>query len=150
MPSEFLMFWMGLISNKELSLNSDSGFKNQKRSKKEKVSEIEGRESAEASYVDLNKKKEEENLIMHSFEKLNTVEDYSGGLRKVDDSDELNDQENAMKDLQMSSITRSEEDLHRFIRDGLKVCTILGTLLKNYLNLNNLLTAQNGIIKPKN
>lgn len=108
MPSEFLMFWMGLISNKELSLNSDSGFKNQKRSKKEKVSEIEGRESAEASYVDLNKKKEEENLIMHSFEKLNTVEDYSGGLRKVDDSDELNDQENAMKDLQMSSITRSE------------------------------------------
>lgn len=67
--------------------------------------------------VDL-KKQEDENPFVHSFEKVHTLDQYSGGLKTQDGADEMAEHENALQELQMDTMTVSTESVHSLIKAG--------------------------------
>lgn len=67
--------------------------------------------------VDL-KKQEDENPFVHSFEKVHTLDQYSGGLKTQDGADEMAEHENALQELQMDTMTISTESIHSLIKAG--------------------------------
>lgn len=48
-------------------------------------------------------------LPMHTFEKVETIEEYSGQSRKSDGEDELQEHEEALRDVNMTKVVRSHE-----------------------------------------
>lgn len=74
-----------------------------------------------AKEVDLTR--ENENPVDHAFEKMNTADDWSGGKRACDGSDELNDHEKALKELKMDQVVRSSEPTQSVYRAHLIVET---------------------------
>ena len=70
------------------------------------------RESArKARVVRMAKPKapDEENPLVHSFEKAQTAEEYGGGARKSDGSDEMNDHGEALDELTLDRVIRSDD-----------------------------------------
>lgn len=57
--------------------------------------------------VDL--KQEEGNSVAHSFEKLETADEYNGGLRMDSGDDELQDHSEALEELDLNKVTRGGE-----------------------------------------
>lgn len=57
--------------------------------------------------VDL--KQEEGNPVAHSFEKLETADEYNGGLRMDSGDDELQDHSEALEELDLTKVTRGGE-----------------------------------------
>lgn len=75
-------------------------------------SEREKPHTGEVEEVDL--KKEQVNPVLHSFEKMETVDEYKGG-RKVDNGDdELNQQADALKEIDLSQMTRDGATVSSF------------------------------------
>lgn len=73
-------------------------------------SELEGETSTESiEEVSLQKIIKEENPVLHSFEKLETADEYHGGSRVTDADDELQDHSNALKELNLKHVTREGE-----------------------------------------
>lgn len=65
------------------------------------------RETVEA--VKLGKKNDDENPLVHVFEKVQTVDDYSGGKKNLDGADELEEQLEALQELDMRQVIRTRE-----------------------------------------
>jgi nitric oxide reductase NorD protein len=59
--------------------------------------------------VDLGKNNLDENPLVHSFEKVHTAEEYSGGKKTLDGSDELADHAEALDELNLRHVIRSQE-----------------------------------------
>lgn len=71
--------------------------------------EIPGKPRDETVLVHLEKRHEEKNPVMHSFEKIETLEEYDGGLRTQDGDDSLQDHAEALDELNIKEVTRSRE-----------------------------------------
>lgn len=54
-------------------------------------------------------KEEEASPLVHVFEKINTIEDYQGGNRTMDGSDELSAHSDALNEVQLSQIIRTNK-----------------------------------------
>ncbi|HEY8270508.1 MAG TPA: VWA domain-containing protein [Pseudobdellovibrionaceae bacterium] len=65
------------------------------------------REKAEVKKIPL--KKQEDSPLIHIFEKVKTAEDYNGGFKNMDGSDEILEHEEAIDELEMKSVIRTEE-----------------------------------------
>ncbi len=74
-----------------------------------KGTEIAGKTREEIVTVNLEKAKDESNPILHSFEKVETLEEYQGGMRTQDGDDNIQDHAEALEDLKISEVTRSRE-----------------------------------------
>ncbi len=59
--------------------------------------------------VTLDETQIEDNPITHSFEKVHTAEEYSGGKKSVDGADELSAQGEALDEIEMREVVRSRE-----------------------------------------
>lgn len=69
--------------------------------------EVAGSASTEAiQEVSLKKKKQEQNPVFHAFEKLEAADEYNGGSRVGDSTDELEDHKEALAELNMKHVTR--------------------------------------------
>jgi nitric oxide reductase activation protein len=66
--------------------------------------------------VDLSTQPEAENPLTHSFEKLHTLDDYRGGNKRADGSDELDEHADALDELELRVITRSGESAASLLR----------------------------------
>lgn len=78
------------------------------RQKKEgKQSEVKKAYSGINQEVDLEK--EQANPVMHSFEKLETADEYSGGRTMDSGDDEINDHAKALDELNLTKVTRGGE-----------------------------------------
>lgn len=53
---------------------------------------------------------QDENPLVHSFEKLHTTDDYIGGNKKKDGSDELEEQGDSLEDLDLRQVVRSTQE----------------------------------------
>lgn len=53
---------------------------------------------------------ENENPLVHSFEKLHTTDDYNGGQKKQDGEDDLADQDNSIEDLDLRQVIRTNQE----------------------------------------
>lgn len=71
--------------------------------------EVQGKTREETVLVQLEKAKDENNPVIHSFEKVETLEEYDGGLRTQDGDDSLQDHAEALNELNIKEVTRSRE-----------------------------------------
>lgn len=71
--------------------------------------EIQGKNREDLVEVHLEDKKNEANPVMHSFEKMETLEEYQGGMRTVDGDDDLKDHAEALEELNIREVIRSRE-----------------------------------------
>lgn len=58
-----------------------------------------------------NKKKQEEYTLMHNFEKIETIEEFTGNWRDMDGEDELKDHSSALRDIEHKYLIRSDEQI---------------------------------------
>lgn len=122
-PMAELMLYCSLMTTRSTEASS-SDLMEMKRKSQSYETEIEGKNisGVDLKVVDLDKKKEQENPIMHSFETLHTADEYQGGYRVSDASDELADHQNALNELHLESVTRSGDQassVYRAFIDGL-------------------------------
>lgn len=59
---------------------------------------------------------ENENPLVHSFEKLHTTDDYNGGQKKQNGDDELSDQENSLEDLDLRQVIRTRQETKALLK----------------------------------
>lgn len=57
-----------------------------------------------------------ENPLIHSFEKLHTLEEHGGGKKRVDGSDELEAHADALEELDLREVIRSDEQTASLLR----------------------------------
>lgn len=62
--------------------------------------------------VEVDKKQQEDYVLLHSFEKVETAEEFNGNWRDFDGSDDLEKHENAIEDLNMKFTVRVDETAH--------------------------------------
>lgn len=77
------------------------------------------RENVERVQVDQNP--ESSNPLAHVFEKLLTTEEYTGGKKSLDGSDELDDHAEALDDLQLRRVTRANEQADSLYRADIRL-----------------------------
>lgn len=58
----------------------------------------------------------EESPLVHSFEKLHTLEEHHGGSKRQDGEDELKDHAEALRELDMTEVVRSDERPRSLVR----------------------------------
>lgn len=68
-----------------------------------------GRARTDVRRIELSEKQLDENPAIHSFEKVHTAEEYRGGKKRVDGSDEMADQGEALDELDLREVVRSRE-----------------------------------------
>ncbi|WP_034258800.1 nitric oxide reductase activation protein NorD [Altibacter lentus] len=62
--------------------------------------------------LEIDKKAQEDYVLTHNFEKVETAEEWEGGWRDFDGDDELDDHANALEDLQMKQTVRVDDPTH--------------------------------------
>ncbi len=66
----------------------------------------------ESELLEIDKNKIDEYTLNHSFEKIDTVEEFNGQWRDIDSSDEMEEQEEAVSELNMKYLVRSDDITH--------------------------------------
>jgi len=66
----------------------------------------------EVNVVELDKKQQEDYVLLHNFEKVETAEEFNGTWRDFDGSDELEDHNEALEDLNMKNMVRVDDTAH--------------------------------------
>jgi nitric oxide reductase NorD protein len=64
----------------------------------------------------LGKSQDNENPLVHSFEKLHTLEEHKGGSKRIDGSDELDAHADALEELDLRELIRSDEETRSLLR----------------------------------
>ena len=62
--------------------------------------------------VELDKKQQEDYVLLHNFEKAETAEEFNGSWRDFDGSDELEDHQEALEELNMKYTVRVDDTAH--------------------------------------
>jgi nitric oxide reductase NorD protein len=83
--------------------------------------EIEGKANEDPEFVKLNQQELENQSMIHVFEKVETADDYSGGTRQLDGEDELEEQMEAIKELQMRHVIRGGSDTHAIYKATMRL-----------------------------
>ena len=66
--------------------------------------------------VDLGDEELEENPLVHSFEKVHTLEEHKGGKKRMDGADDLAEHEDALDELDVREVVRSRERARSLLR----------------------------------
>ena len=69
--------------------------------------------------VELDPKKKEDSVLIHNFEKVDTLDSYNGGVRDTDGSDELDAHLDALEEVQLGDLIREDDDAHSVLRADL-------------------------------
>lgn len=72
-------------------------------------SELENEVYEKVQKTTLDDKKSQDNPVLHSFEKLETLDDYKGGYRTPCGEDQLQDHSKALKEVELSQMTTEGE-----------------------------------------
>jgi nitric oxide reductase NorD protein len=107
------LFQNSYIQNKEVDkskLTSRDGVGNLKKEER-KESKI-SKSLSEAEVIEEDKKQIEDYTLGHNFEKIETVEEFDGQWRDLDGSDEMEEQEEAVSELKLKHLIRTENPAH--------------------------------------
>lgn len=83
--------------------------------------EVQGKNREEVVNVILDEKRETSNPVSHSFEKVETLEEYQGGLRTQDGDDDLKDHAEALEELNMREVIRSRERTNSIYKADIRI-----------------------------
>ncbi|MEZ4969250.1 MAG: VWA domain-containing protein [Flavobacteriaceae bacterium] len=105
--------WMG----KEVEAVSGSTLKNISEIAKKAVQDeintiLKANEVEGITNLEIDKKAQEDYVLTHSFEKVETAEEWEGGWRDFDGEDDLDDHSNALEDLNMKYTVRVDDPVH--------------------------------------
>ncbi|MDH5561904.1 MAG: VWA domain-containing protein, partial [Deltaproteobacteria bacterium] len=78
--------------------------------------------------VSVSKTDQEDSVLLHSFEKVECLDDYNGVARDFDGTDELDDHTEAMKELNLRQIIRTNEMTHSVYRADIRLNSDIGDL----------------------
>lgn len=70
----------------------------------------------------------DQNPLVHSFEKLHTAEDYTGGNKQRDGQDELAEQAEAISELELGQLVRTSEPADALLRADIALTSSAGDL----------------------
>jgi len=68
-----------------------------------------GKDRDHVRRIEMNRDRTDENPLVHSFEKVHTAEEYKGGRKNVDGSDEMGAHGDALDELDMREVIRTSE-----------------------------------------
>lgn len=74
----------------------------------------------EVVHLQIDKKQQEDYVMTHNFEKVETAEEYDGVWRDFDGSDELEDHQDALDELQMRFMVRADDPTHSVYQTDFK------------------------------
>ncbi len=80
--------------------------------------------------AEFSKKDQQDSVLMHTFEKVECLDDYNGAARDFDGSDEMEDHHEAMQELQLRQIIRTNEQTHSIYRADIRLHTEIGDVVK--------------------
>lgn len=60
----------------------------------------------------IDKKQQEENLVFHNFEKIESAEEFNGNWKSFDGKDELKDHQDALEEIKMRYTVRVDDTVH--------------------------------------
>jgi nitric oxide reductase NorD protein len=73
---------------------------------------LKARATEEIVHLQIDKKMQEDYVMTHNFEKVETAEEFDGVWRDFDGSDQLEDHKDALDELNMKFMVRSDEMVH--------------------------------------
>lgn len=74
---------------------------------------------------------EDENPLLHALEKIKTLEEHRGGRKDADGRDELEDHAQALEELDLRDVVRSNENAHSLLRSNAMLESTVGPLLSH-------------------
>lgn len=83
--------------------------------------EKKGKPRERAEVVLLGEEKDDENPLVHVFEKVLTADEYGAGKKNLDGSDELEDHEEALQELNLRHVIRSREKTRSIYKSDVMV-----------------------------
>jgi len=83
--------------------------------------EVEMPARADVEHVRLSGKDLQEQVLQHIFEKVQTADEYRGGTRQTDGDDELEDQLEALQEVDLRHVVRGGEAAHSLLRADLRL-----------------------------
>ena len=96
-------------NNQELNQFSDQIKKAQEEQAK---TEIKSKAVEDIITIEVDKKQQEDYVMTHNFEKVETAEEHSGVWRDFDGEDELEDHQDALDELNMKYVVRVDDTAH--------------------------------------
>lgn len=71
--------------------------------------------------VELDAKEQEDAVLIHNFEKAETLDAYNGGARDTDGADELDAHLEALDSVDLGDLVRSDDEVHALLRADLSL-----------------------------
>ena len=71
--------------------------------------------------VELDPKEKEDAVLIHNFEKVETLDSYNGGARDTDGSDELDAHLDALDEVELGDLIRNDDVAHSILRADLSL-----------------------------
>jgi nitric oxide reductase NorD protein len=102
-----LMFAGGVDATKK-DTNSDDAAKSDQRSD----TEIKSKAVEDAQVINVDKKTQEDYVLTHNFEKVDTAEEFNGVWRSFDGDDSLEKDAEALNELNLRYMVRTDDEVH--------------------------------------
>lgn len=101
----------------EIEVNSDKKLENfsdkiKKANEPQPTTTLKATAVEEVITVELDKKQQEDYVMLHNFEKVETAEEFNGVWRDFDGSDELEEHQDALEELSMKFTVRVDDTAH--------------------------------------
>jgi nitric oxide reductase NorD protein len=111
-----VLLWGEFLEDAQLSPKEREVAAEQARPPTAVTTEINAPNASQVRHVELDTRKIEESTLTHTFEKIETADAFLGGGRDLDGTDELEDHGEALSEVPLSAVTRSDEDVHAILR----------------------------------
>lgn len=115
-PTDYSWIYGKLMKN-EKEESTESVLENfsdlvKKSNNNQEITTLKTKAVEEIITIEIDKKQQEDYVLLHSFEKAETAEEFNGNWRDFDGSDELEKHENAIEDLNMKFTVRVDDTAH--------------------------------------
>lgn len=112
----FFFEWFGKMSiqNKESEIKLDKNVNQweQLNEVDKKTVELNAKTKENINVLDVDKNKQEQYLLTHNFEKIETLDDFNGAWRDFDDDEDLEENREALEELNMNQMVRVDSPSH--------------------------------------
>jgi len=71
--------------------------------------------------IELDEKEAEDAVLIHTFEKVETADEYRGGARDTDGADELDDHLESLEEVDLREVMRGGEQAHSLLRSSINL-----------------------------
>ncbi len=104
--------WMKSSKSYKANTTPPTDENNSKQQEAEITTEIDSNPVEEIETIAVNKKAQEDYVLTHNFEKVETADEFNGVWRNFDGEDELSDHTEALSELDMKYTVRADDAVH--------------------------------------